>query len=79
MNRRMGKKIHLCEYETDELAEALNGLFDRVVAIPRIRHGFKQTLDTLISEEALLFAKFLKRKKIHGFQGVNRIEESWCF
>lgn len=60
MNLRMGKKIHLCEYETDELAEALNGLFNRVVAIPRVRHGFKQTIDTLISEEAFLLAKSLK-------------------
>jgi hypothetical protein len=59
MNLRMGKKIHLCEYETDELADALNSLFNRVVAIPRIRHGFKQTLDTLISEEALLLSKYL--------------------
>ena len=60
MNLRMGKKIHLCEYETDELADALNQLFDRVVAIPRIRHGFKQALDTLISEEAFLLAKSLQ-------------------
>jgi CRISP-associated protein Cas1 len=60
MNLRMGKKIHLCEYETDELAEALNDLFNRVIVIPRIRHGFQQTLDTLISEEALLFARMLQ-------------------
>ena len=60
MNLRMGKKIHLCEYETDELAEALNEMFERKVAIPRLRHGFNQTLDTLICEEATLFAKYLK-------------------
>jgi CRISP-associated protein Cas1 len=63
MNLRMGKKIHLCEYETDELAEALNGLFERVVPIPRIRHGFKQTLDTLISEEAIVLAGHLCNKR----------------
>jgi hypothetical protein len=34
-------------------------MFNRVVAIPRIRHGFKQTLDTLISEEAILLSKYL--------------------
>ena len=58
----MGKKIHLCEYETDELADALNGLFKRVVIIPRIRHGFKQTLDTLISEEAVQLSMYLRQK-----------------
>ena len=31
MNLRMGKKIHLCEYETDNLADALNDVFNRVL------------------------------------------------
>jgi CRISP-associated protein Cas1 len=63
MNLRMGKKIHLCEYETDDLAEALNELFDRKVNIPRIRHGFRQTLDTLVSEETKLLSKYIESEK----------------
>jgi hypothetical protein len=63
MRLKMGKRIHLCEYETNELAEDLNGLFDRIVEIPRIRHGSKQTLDTLINEEAYLLAKFLRHER----------------
>lgn len=59
----MGKKIHLCEYETDSLADGLNGVFNREVKIPRIQHGKRQTLDTLISEEALLLAKFLRNER----------------
>ena len=59
----MGKRIHLCEYEIDSLADGLNGLFNREVEIPRIKHGKKQTLDTLISEEALLLAKFLRNER----------------
>jgi hypothetical protein len=59
----MGKRIHLCEYEADSLADGLNGLFNRVVEIPRIRHGERQTLDTLINEEALLFAKYLRDER----------------
>jgi len=31
--------------------------------IPRIRHGKRQTLDTLISEEALLLAKYLSSER----------------
>jgi len=57
------KRIHLCEYETDSLADGLDGLFNREVEIPRIRHGKRQTLDTLISEEALLLAKFLRNER----------------
>jgi hypothetical protein len=63
MRLRIGKRIHLCEFETDGLAEGLNSLFDREVEIPRMRYGTTQTLNTLISEEALLLAKFLRNEK----------------
>jgi hypothetical protein len=59
----MGKRIHLCEFETNDLAEGLNLLFERVVEVPIIRHGSRQTLDTLISEEAYLLAKFLRHER----------------
>jgi len=62
MRLKMGKRIHLCEYETDSLADGLNSLFNREVEIPRIRHGKKQTLDTLINEEALLLAKYFRNE-----------------
>lgn len=63
MRLKMGKRIHLCECETDSLADGLNGLFNRDVEIPRIMHGKRQTFDTLISEEALLLAKFLRDER----------------
>jgi len=53
----------LCEYEADSLADGLNNLFENEVEIPRIKHGNKQTLDTLISEEALLLAKYLRNER----------------
>jgi hypothetical protein len=59
----MGKRIHLCDYETDSLAEDLNILFERTVDIPRIKVGKRQTLETLINEEALLFAKYLRKER----------------
>jgi hypothetical protein len=63
MKLKMGKRIHLCKFETDSLADGLNNLFKRKVEIPRIRHGKRQTLDTLINEEALLLAKFLRNER----------------
>jgi hypothetical protein len=57
----------LCEFEADSLAERLNGLFDSMVEVPRIKVGKRQTIDTLISEEALLFAKYLRRERKNGF------------
>ena len=44
------------------VAEGLNNFFDRVVDVARIKHGNRQTIDTLISEEALLFAKYLREE-----------------
>jgi CRISPR-associated protein Cas1 len=63
MHLKIGKRIHLCEFETNELAEDLNKLFERVVEIPRMRYGNRQTLDTLINEEAYLFAQCLRNEK----------------
>jgi CRISP-associated protein Cas1 len=63
MHLKMGKKIHLKEYETNELAEDLNAFFNRMVEIERIKIGKRQTIDTLISEEALLFAKYLRQER----------------
>jgi len=63
MHLKMGKKIHLCDYKTDDLADGLNALFERTVEIPRIKVGNRQTLETLINEEALLFAKFLRGER----------------
>jgi hypothetical protein len=59
----MGRIIHLKEYETDSLAEDLNAFFDRMVNVERIKIGNRQTIDTVISEEALLFAKYLRNEK----------------
>jgi len=59
----MGKRIHLCKFETDSLADGLNSLFRRKVEIPRTKHGKRQTVGTLINEEALLLAKFLRNER----------------
>jgi hypothetical protein len=36
--------MHLCEYKTDDLAEGLNNLFDRMVDVERIKVGKRQLL-----------------------------------
>ena len=73
MHLRIGKKIHLCDFEADSLAEGLNSLFDRLVEVPRIKHGDRQTFDTLISEEALLFAKYLRNEKNDWIPRISKI------
>ena len=59
----MNRKRMLSANKADSLAEGLNSLFNRKVEIQRIKHGKKQTLDTLISEEAFLLARYLRNEK----------------
>ena len=42
---------------------ALESSFETEVEIPRINQRKKQIIDTLINEEALLFAKYLRTEK----------------
>jgi len=59
---RLGKRQVLGRERTKELTEKLNQLFETKVEIPRIKHGNKQELETLINEECLLFAKYLRNE-----------------
>ena len=60
---KRGKRQYLNNQKTRELIAKSNSLFESKVEIPRIKHGKRQTLDTLINEEALLLAKFLRDEK----------------
>jgi hypothetical protein len=46
--------------------------FETIVEIPRIKVGEKQTIETLINEEALLFAKYLRNEKKDWIPRIER-------
>jgi len=48
---------------TGDLIRGFNTYFDGKVVVPRIRHGYRHTLETLINEEALLLAKYLRDER----------------
>ena len=60
---RVGKRIVLNDSETNSLMGKLNRLFRSKVKIPRIKYGENQEVETLINEEALLLAKFLRGER----------------
>lgn len=60
---RLGKRQVLNHEKTKELTEQLNRFFEAKIPISRIRHGSKQQIETLINEEAYLFAKYLRNEK----------------
>jgi CRISP-associated protein Cas1 len=60
---KIGKREYLNDLDTRELMNGLSKCFETEVAIPRIKYGKRQTFETLINEEALLFAKYLRNER----------------
>ena len=60
---KKGKREYLNDAETRDLTAKLNAFFEEYVEIPRMKVGERQTIETLISEEALLFAKYLRNER----------------
>jgi CRISP-associated protein Cas1 len=58
--RRKGKREFLNDSETREFTRGLNMFFELMVEVKRLRNGERQTVETLINEEAQLFAKYLR-------------------
>ena len=60
---RKRKREYLDDSLTRSLMKSLNEYFQTKVEIPRVRHGPRQSLDTLINEEALLSAQYLRNER----------------
>jgi CRISPR-associated protein Cas1 len=59
---KKSKRQYLNDVKTRELTSRLNSYFESKVDIPRIRVGKNQTIETLVNEEALLLAKYLRNE-----------------
>jgi CRISPR-associated protein Cas1 len=62
-SNRKGKREYLNDDKTRAFMKSLGKYFLAEVEIPRIRMGKKQEVETLINEEALLFAQYLRNEK----------------
>jgi len=60
---RKGKREYLNDAETRRMMKELDGCFEYKVEIPFMRHGKGRKIATLVIEEALLLAQFLRDKK----------------
>ena len=69
--QKEGKREYLNDSGTNDFSARLNEYFEAYVKIPRIRVGEKQTIETLIGEEALLFAKYLRMEKKEWLPRIN--------
>jgi len=68
--KRMGKRVYLNESMTKQLNRELLEYFRFNVEAERIRHGKKQEIETLMCEEAFLFAQYLRGERLNWFPRV---------
>jgi hypothetical protein len=62
-SRRKGKREYLNDSLTHGLVRSLTEYFQSEVALPRIRMGKSQEIETLINEEAFLLARYFRNEK----------------
>ena len=61
--QKRGKREYLNNHQTRKLIKSLEIFLKSEIEIPRIRHGKRQNIETLINEEALLLSKYLRKEK----------------
>ena len=60
---RKGKREYLNDAKTWEIMIELQDYFDKRVELPLIRHDKRQRIETLINEETLLLAKYIRNER----------------
>jgi CRISPR-associated protein Cas1 len=56
---KIGQREYLNNSRTNDLTSKLS-YFESMVEIPRMKHGKRQTVETLINEEVFLFARYVR-------------------
>jgi CRISPR-associated protein Cas1 len=64
-NDKKGKRMFLNKTKLSELTHGLHDYFRSTVDIPNVKRGKRQEVESLINEEALLLAKYLRGEKTH--------------
>jgi CRISPR/Cas system-associated endonuclease Cas1 len=68
--QKKGKREYLDDVKTKDFTTKLYDFFESSVEIPRMKIGKKQSVETLINEECLLFAKYLRVEKKNWFPRI---------
>jgi CRISPR-associated protein Cas1 len=60
---KFGKREYLSDSKTDDLTKRFYAYLDWKVRIPRIGHGNRSSIETLINEETSLLAKYIRNEQ----------------
>ncbi|KON30382.1 hypothetical protein AC480_01190 [miscellaneous Crenarchaeota group archaeon SMTZ1-55] len=69
---KKGKRIYLNDAQTRDLMKQLDKFFESYVDVSRMQVGKRQTIETLINEEALLLAKVLRNEQKNWIPRIAR-------
>jgi CRISPR-associated protein Cas1 len=61
--KRKGQREYLKKALAKDFMNRLNSFFESKVEIPRIKHGKRQEIESLLNEEALVLARYLRSEK----------------
>jgi hypothetical protein len=61
---RKGRREYLRDARTREFMALLDDFFESVVDVPRLKYGERQSITSLINEEALLLGSYLRDENI---------------
>lgn len=59
---KRGQRMFMGKAKTDALTESLHAYFQKKVDMPRFRHGYRQEIESLINEEAILLSLYIRNK-----------------
>jgi len=62
-SNRKGEREYLNKALAKDMMKKLSSFFESTIEIPRVKHGNRQTVETLINEEALLLANYLRNER----------------
>jgi CRISPR/Cas system-associated endonuclease Cas1 len=62
-SRRKGEREYLSKPLAKDMMNKLDSFFESTVEVSRIKHGNRQAVETLINEEALLLAQYLRNER----------------
>jgi len=63
VNNKKGKRMFLNESAVNDMTDRLHEYFKKTVSVPRTRqYGSKQELESLIGEEAMILAKYVRNE-----------------
>jgi hypothetical protein len=62
-SKRKGKREYLSKPPAREFTTRLNSFLESKVEVPRVKRGKRQEIESLLNEEALLLAKYLRDER----------------